>query len=63
MYRSNLCPVCNNELLYSDYQRFGMCLDCYAEELAEGVKENVVYDFLTYYRSEFKEYIDNAYDC
>ena len=62
MSQHTVCPMCGDVLLYSDYSRFGMCLDCYADSIASNVTESILYDFLRDYGLEFREYIDSAYD-
>lgn len=61
--QNTVCPMCGDNLLYSDYSRFGMCLDCYADSITSNVNESILYDFLRDYGLEFREYIDGAYDC
>ena len=63
MYVSDECPVCGGELGYSDYERFGMCSGCYADKLISETENNVVYEFLDSFRSDFADFLDDYYDC
>lgn len=59
--RVSYCPVCGDEVAENDTERFGMCLDCFAEELVQDVRERVVRDFLTEFGDELREYIRDNY--
>ena len=42
-------------------ERFGMCLDCFIEELVENVRDNIIRGFLAEYGHLLREYIWENY--
>ncbi len=59
--RVSYCPICGDEMSGYDSEGFGMCLDCFAEELVQDVRDRIVRDFLTENGDDFREYIRANY--
>lgn len=55
------CPVCEENMERGEAERFGMCMDCFIEELVENVRDYVIRDFLTEYGCLLREYIWENY--
>lgn len=56
------CPLCGDETETDDIERFGMCVDCFADSLRENVCDSVLYDFLKEYQRELKDFIYDNYE-
>ena len=64
MDRFICCPVCGEQILSREYERFGMCLECFADSISSNVSEGVLYDFLREYGSELRRFImESTEDC
>ena len=61
MERVLYCPVCEESTEREECERFGMCLDCFIEELVENVRDNIIRDFLAEYGHLLREYIWENY--
>jgi len=55
------CPICGESAENEELMRYGMCLDCFIEELTENVRDSVIRDFLTEHGYELREYIRENY--
>lgn len=56
------CPMCGENILNEEFDRFGMCLDCFADGISQNVSESILYDFLRDYGREFRQFIEDNYD-
>lgn len=57
-----VCPVCGDEVMSEEIERFDMCLDCFADSISSEVTESVLFDFLREYGREFREFIRENYE-
>ena len=62
MARNVCCPVCGEEICCEERDRFGMCLDCYADSIAQNVNENILFEFLREYGREFRMFIEDNFE-
>ncbi|MBQ7783666.1 MAG: hypothetical protein IJ368_06820 [Oscillospiraceae bacterium] len=55
------CPICGDETETEETDRFGCCLDCFADDICSNVCDSILFDFLRDHGREFREYIDANY--
>ncbi|MCM1579225.1 MAG: hypothetical protein NC078_10550 [Ruminococcus sp.] len=55
------CPVCWDNISVRERDHFGMCRECFIDELCARVKDDIVRDFLKEYRFELREYVEDNY--
>ena len=56
------CPICGDEVLHEECERFGMCLDCFADSIEQNANESILFDFLREYGREFRQFIEDNYE-
>ena len=54
--------MCGDEVNSAEVERFEMCLDCFADNIAGNVTESILFDFLREYGREFREFIFDNFE-
>ena len=55
------CPVCWDNISGEEKAHFGMCRECFVDELCSNVRDDVLRDFLKEYRYELTEFVEDNY--
>ncbi|MDE6593791.1 MAG: hypothetical protein K2K57_12110 [Oscillospiraceae bacterium] len=55
------CPMCWDNISAREKERFGMCRECFIDEICGRVTDDVLREFLKEYRYELTGFVEDNY--
>ena len=55
------CPVCWDNISVREKEQFGMCRECFIDEICGRVADDVLREFLREYRHELTMFVEDNY--